>query len=504
MKTPSTYKTRWETLADILLPVAIALVFLVFTFSYYPFREKLQFDTDEGLNLMRSMLVALGHPLYSEISSDQPPLFNQLLALVFRVAGFEVNPARFFVLLFSTLIVWSAAQFLQLTWGKLSAVLFLPLIVMVPEYLRLSTSVMIGVPSIALAAVSMLFVVLWHQKGKNLWLVFSGFALALSVLTKLFTGFLAPIFVLGMTVSAYLDPKKNAFSWRMLRPALLWSVCFVGLAGLLGFMLVGPQNLWSIIFPHMAAPTTESLEGPGYTINVRLQAAVPLLILGYLGAFVAIYKRNWLTFYPLAWAAVAYVLFSFYSPVFYHHQLLITIPATMMAAAAVGDGIRSLISTRSLSDLPRFQTLFGVIAVLGFVWVSLHYSPVLDRELMNQPRLTDFTLRATAGKLKVLRTMNEYADQTNWIMTDMPMYAFRVHRPVPPNVATFSSKRLATGSLTEKDILAAMREYKPEQVLMARFVIPGLEEYLEKNYTLVLDAEFFRLFIRNDVVSIAK
>src|SRR5687768_2761453 len=118
MRTQLSRKTWWSTFGNIFLPIIIALIFLAFTFSYYPFREKLQFDSDEGLNLMRSMLVVLGHPLYSEVSSDQPPLFTQLLGLVLRVAGFEVNPARFLVLLFSTLLVWSAAQFLQLTWGK--------------------------------------------------------------------------------------------------------------------------------------------------------------------------------------------------------------------------------------------------------------------------------------------------------------------------------------------------------------------------------------------------
>jgi hypothetical protein len=405
-----------------------------------------------------------------------------------------VNPARLFVLFFSALLVWSAAQFLQLTWGKLSAILFLPLVIMLPEYLRLSTSVMIGVPSIALAAVSMLFLVLWHQKKNSLWLVLSGFSLALSVLIKLFTGFLVPIFLIGMTISAYQEHRGEGLSWSMLRPALIWSAGFAGLALLLGLVLIGPQNLGSIIVPHMAAPTTESLEGPGYTMNIRLQAAVPLLLLGLLGAVI----------YPLSWAALAYVLFSFYSPVFYHHQLLVTIPVTIMAAAAVGDGIRSLFALRRSADLIRLRTLFGAVALIGFVLVALNYFPGLDRELMNRPRLTDFTLRATAGKLKVIRTMNEYADRTHWIMTDMPMYAFRVHRPVPPSVATFSSKRLATGSLTEEDILEAMREYRPEQVLMARFFIPGLEEYLEENYTLILSAEFFRLFIRNDLQPVAQ
>ena len=101
--------------------------------------------------------------------------------------------------------------------------------------------------------------------------------------------------------------------------------------------------------------------------------------------------------------------------------------------------------------------------------------------------------------MKVIRTMTEYADQTNWIVTDMPMYAFRVHRPVPPSLATLSGKRLATGSLGEEDILAAMRQYRPEQVLMARFEIPAIEAYLKENYTLILSAEYFRLFLRNDL-----
>jgi 4-amino-4-deoxy-L-arabinose transferase-like glycosyltransferase len=494
MKTQLTNKT-W---GNFLLPIAIALIFLVFTFSYYPFREKFQFDTDEGLNLMRSMLVALGHPLYSEVSSDQPPLFTHILALLLRIVGFEVNPARLMVLLFSTLLVWSGAQFLQIVWGKLAAILFLPLIIMAPEYLRLSVSVMIGLPSIALAAVSMLFLTLWHQQKNSLWLALSGFALALSVLTKLFTGSLAPIFLVGMTASMYFHGRNEGFSWNMLRPALIWSICFASLTVLLGLVLIGPKNVWLIIFPHVTAPTIDWLQGPGYSINTRLQAAVPLLFLAFLGALLSIYKRNWLTLYPLAWSILAYTLFSFYSPVFYHHQLLVTVPATMIAAAA-GEGIFSLLRLRRSSDLIQLQTLLGVGALIGFVLVSNHYLQVLDSELMNRPRLSDFSLKASPERLKVIRTMNDYIDQTNWIVTDLPMHAFRVQRPVPPSLATFSSKRLATGSLTEEDILSAVREYQPEQVLMARFEIPALEAYLQENYTLILSVEFFRLYLRNDI-----
>lgn len=448
---------------------------------------------------MRSMLVNLGHPLYSEVSSDQPPLFNQVLALLFRFTGFDVNPARFLVLLFSTLLVWSCAQALQLTSGKLSAVLFLPLIILVPRFLNLSTAVMIGVPSIALAAVSMLCVIVWHQTRRDRWLILSGFMLALSVLIKLFTGFVAPIFFTGILVSEYLRRREEGFSWKLLRPALLWSISFAGLAIVLGLILIGPQNVWSIIFPPLNAPTQEAFQGERFAMNTHLQAAIPLLILGLFGSGVVLYKRKWLMLYPLAWAALAYLLFLFYSPVFYHHQLLITIPMAMMAAAGVGEGISALAQFRVPADLSRLSTFLGILALIGFAWVSMSYAPELDRELMNRPRLTGFDLRATPGKLRLLRTMNDYADQTNWIVTDMPMYAFRVGRPVPPILATFSSKRLATGSLTDQDILSAVREYQPEQIMMARFEIPALEEYLQEHYTLILSVEFFRLFLRNDI-----
>jgi 4-amino-4-deoxy-L-arabinose transferase-like glycosyltransferase len=497
MTTQNMNKKWWSDLGDILLPIGIALTFFAITFSYYPFRERFQFNTDEGLNLMRSMLLALGHPIYLQVSSDQPPLFNQILALLFRVVGFEVNPARILVLLFSTLLVWAAAQFLQITSGKLAAILFLPLALIVPYYLELSISVMIGVPSIAFAVVSLLFLTLWHQKRKSIWLVLSGFALALSVLIKLFTGFLAPIFLIGIVSAMYFDNRKNGISWKMLHPALIWAFSFAGLGLLLGLAMVGPQNVGLIIYPHLEASSIVELQGE--SLNYFLQGAIPLILLGLFGALISIYKRKWISLYLVAWLVVAYLLFNFHSPVFYHHELLITIPLAILAALGVGEGILSLFRIRQISDLLRLPVFLGAIALAGFILVTINYLPSLNNELMDSPRITDFNLKASPGRLEVLKTMNQYADQTNWIVTDMPIYAFRVHKPVPPVLATFSKKRLVTGSLTEEDILKAMRDYRPEQVLIARFDIPALDAYLQENYTSVLSVEYFQLFIRNDL-----
>lgn len=503
MKNSATKNSWWKPWEQFLLPILIALVFLAFTFFYFPFREKLQFDTDEGLNLMRSLLVSLGYPLYSEVSSDQPPLFTHILALLFYIDGPDVYRSRLIVLLFSTFLVWSGAQFLQLTSGKLAAIAFLPLMAMAPRYLNLSTAVMIGLPSIAFAVASMLFVAVWHQTRNNRWLVLSGFMLGLSILIKLFTGFVGPLFFGGIVVSEYLHRRGERLGWNTLQPALIWGLSVAGWSILLGLVLIGPQNLWLIISPSLNAPSQEIFQSERFAMNTHLRNAIPLLLLGVLGTGLTVYKRRWILLYPLCWALLAYGLFSVYSPVFYHHQLLITVPMAMLAACGVGEGIAALFSVRASSDLIRLQTVLSVAALLGFVGVFMLSARTLQKELLDSPSFGDSELQATAGKLKVLNLMNDYVDQTKWIVTDVPMFAFRVGRPVPPILATFSQKRLSTGSLTEDDILTAMREYQPEQVLMARFEIPGLEAYLKEHYTLIASPEFYRLFLRNDIKQIS-
>jgi hypothetical protein len=499
MKTQSATHMLWGTFGNLLLPIIIALTFFAFTFSYYPFREKIQYNTDEGFNVMRSMLVVLGHPLYLEVASDQPPLFTQLLGLLFRFTGFELNPGRVLVLLFSTLLVWATVQFLQITWGKLAATLFLPIVLMVPLYLRLSVSVMIGLPSIALAVVSMLFLTLWHQKRRNLWLILSGLALALSLLIKFFTFFLVPIFLIGITLSIYFENRQDGFSWKMFQPALVWGVCLAGAVILLGLALIGPQNIAQIILPHLAASTDGELQRESNSINDLLQPAIPFLLLGLLGVVFLIYKRNWFSLYPVIWSVFIYIALNFYAPVWTHHQLLVTVPVAIMAAVAVAEGIHTLVRLKQRSDFVRPQALLAVTALITLALVLVHSLPVLNTELMDSPRITDILLRGTPGKLKIIRIMGQYADQTNWIMTDMPIYAFIAKRPVPPRLATFSQKQLMTGSLTDKDIIAVMRTYRPEQVLIGRFFIPALEEYVKENYTIVTSPETFRLYIRNDL-----
>ena len=167
------------------LPVA----FIVLMFVYFPFRDRFEFDLDEGLNAMKALLVARGYPLYSQVWSDQPPLLTYLLAACFRVFGANIDAGRTLVLLLSTLLMASAVQYLRISWGVWHALAGGLFILLLPFYTSLSVAVMVGLPSIAFAVLSLLFLEYWHQRGREGWLILSALALGLSVLTKLFTVF---------------------------------------------------------------------------------------------------------------------------------------------------------------------------------------------------------------------------------------------------------------------------------------------------------------------------
>jgi hypothetical protein len=87
------------------------------------------------------------------------------------------------------------------------------------------------------------------------------------------------------------------------------------------------------------------------------------------------------------------------------------------------------------------------------------------------------------------------------MVTDLPMIAFRAGIPVPPELAVISGKRFAAGELSEQEIIDEVKQYQPEQVLIGRFELPLLEQYLTGSYLPILDREGeLRLYVRADLL----
>ena len=474
----------------------IPVLFITILVLFYPYRGRIR-DSDEGINVIKGLLVNEGYELFKEIWSDQPPLYTYMLAAIYRVAGYSFTISRLSTVFLSAILMWACVQFLRFTWGKLPALIGAILLFLLPLYNGLSTMVMVGLPAISFAMVSVLFLAFWHRRHQKIWLILSGVFLGLSTLTKLFTGFLVPVSIMGLLASNFSHLKEDRDWRRFLQPAFVWGLSFSIVVIFSVLVFVRPENLAQLISPHLSAGEIDVYQAEEYTLWFHLRAIPDLMFLAIIGLIIAISQKSWLTLYPTAWMVTAFILLSQHAPVWSHQQLLVTLPAAILASIAAGDSIHFLVLKLKKRDWKWFPILVRVIPVILFIRVLAIHFPRVIQEFDLHPEVG---MKATYAEMAVLSKMNDYADETNWIVTDMPIFGFWLQKPVPPDLAVISSKRLLTGNLDEEDIIHVILDYEPEQVLLGRFELPSVRSYLDENYELVHNKKSYLLYVRRDLI----
>lgn len=484
--------------AQLLIPV----VYFLIIFTYFPFHNTFALDFDEGINLLSVQMLQRGFLLYSEIWYDQPPLFNFLLVLVMRVFGTEVCVSRMFVLLLSCGLLWVSFQYLRDLWGWRHAVVGVILILLLPLFARLSVSVMAGLPAIILSAFSMAALTYWHKYRKYYWIYLSAVCMALSVLVKLFTGFLAPIFIVGLLLGEYSRYREKKDVKQLILPSLIWGSIFTALVFLPLYWVVKPNNFDQLLLTHLYAGTANKYQSdPSYRLAAQLRDAAPILALALLGVYYTVRSKNRLAWYPIVWMVAASMILSRYVPVWDHQQLLITIPAAWVAAGGVGEAWSYV--HRLLRDHSRLQSryMISLVTVCVLVYACAARIPTIVPEFESNPNLSSFGLKPTSTEAKFLKKIRLYAPETRWMITDIPMFAFYANLPVPPNLVDFSLKRLETGSLTEEEIIKSIQVYHPEQVLLGRNKLTSVRQYLKKDYQIILKKDLLELYVSKELIS---
>jgi hypothetical protein len=475
-------------------------------YLFYPFRNVFQFDPDEGINLMKAMLVAHGYPLYTQIWSDQPPLFTQILALSFRIFGMQVNVARMVVLATSALLVWGLCQYLRSVWGFWSMLAGIVLISVLPYYFTLSVSTMIGLPSIAFAVLSLASLTAWHQKKKTLWLVLSAVLLGLSVLTKLWTGVLAPIFLAGIFLDRFMQSNK-AERWAAASRALfIWGIALALTS--LGVMVITikPGELLQVLVQQLMAPhfnarmSTIAEDSIVYSsLNSYLELIWSFFFLAAISVIMIVRSRRWLSMYLLAWALFAYILLNLVAPVWYHQQMLLTIPTAGLCAIAAGEIVNQLIRWWQSR---KFRLLDGALFLAAIIGTGVvlfnHLLPLVPAFAMD-PNFEFQPSGKPPREMQVVYEIQKYAPQTHWMATDLPMYAFRAGILVPPEMAVVSRKRLVAGDLPDQELVSIIRQYNPELVMLDRFDYPGVQGTLDASYDMKYTRLNRQLYVRNDL-----
>ena len=456
--------------------------------------------SDEGFNLIKSMMLMKGYHLYTEIWSDQPPLLTYVLSVLFRYTGFEVRPGRVMILMVTCILIWAVVQFTRQAWGDLPAIATAILLPLLPSFIGLSAAVLVGQPSICFATLSMFSLAGWHRMRKTYFLLFSGIALGASIMTKMFTGFLIPAFACGLLISEYYY-QKDARNWRYIfRPLVIWGIAFFAASIVIGYPALNQSGIQQLIgTPWRASFSGVSIPEVGTnTILPYLRESTFLLVLSTIGGILAIRQHRWLMVYPIAWMLLAFISLMIIKPVWGHQQMLITIPAVILAGGAVGCSAMLVINLWQGSSRQLFPIL--LLALVGIFLVGFLYQRIPSTLSLFRAPGTPLPETRLSFESKAINRIERFAPQTNWMVTDAPMYAFRAGLAVPPSLAVISGKRIASGDLTEEEIIKTISQYQPEQVLLTRFDFPHLRAYLAEGYHVNLKKDDgTTLYLRKDL-----
>jgi 4-amino-4-deoxy-L-arabinose transferase-like glycosyltransferase len=479
----------------------IPIIFIGVVVLFFPFRYVFEFDPDEGVELIKSLLIADDFNYLKLIPSDHPPLYTIVLASIFSSLGPNVLWARLVTLFFSMLFLCSMSCLISKNFSPLHAGAAAIMVVLTPYYFQLSTSVMRGFVSITLAALSIAFIIGWHAKEKPVFLGASGLFFGLSLSTKLFTIFLIPIFMIGITAKSVVLPLSTTPKSKILKDWITWGTPCLAILVISFVLLSSPENaVRNLQIPFNAQTTSAYLDrAVVQDINYYLRDSLGFIPLGILSLF-AINKRTfWPIFYLFLWVVGAYISLLILVPVWYHHQQLVTLPLGLLAGIGVVESFQRFTARRdNLLSLNHRSFIWLPMAILSLVVFSYRIVSVSNNLHFNLPNIYPGSA-FESEEYEVLAVMYDRSDQASPIVTDRPMFAFRMNRPVPPELVVISEKRLFTGEISQGDIRNAINREQPDLILFGRFSFPSISRYLQGEYDTAYNSSNYQLYIHKDL-----
>src|ERR1035441_7824256 len=137
--------------------VVLGLMLVVFVALQccLPLATAVKIGADEDYELSKAVLCLNGHRLYTEVWSDQPPLYVSLLTVILKHFSPAVLGSRLLTTASTLLLLGSLFLLVLKTNGRLAAALATGLLIASPGFLELSSSAMQEIPALAPAAAAL-------------------------------------------------------------------------------------------------------------------------------------------------------------------------------------------------------------------------------------------------------------------------------------------------------------------------------------------------------------
>ena len=217
--------------------------------------------------------------------------------------------------------------------------------------------------------------------------------------------------------------------------------------------LGGRDALPQLFEPHLAAraaPLLQRFNAAGVLVTGRIEWPLTLLAWPSFG-WMLWRARGALLIFP-AWGLTALIALLDHAPVWYHHQLLLSVPyapaiGVCLAGLARGGGAQAPRRRR----IERSLGYGGIAAIASLAVYRVFLTPAGP-----QPDPRESIVAAVRAHLGV---------QGVALTTD-PMYAFRAGAAAPPALAVLSLKRVATDPELSATIEATFADHPPEVVAL--------------------------------------
>lgn len=465
---------RWFFQNGLFIPI----IFLALMFWRSPHLVSADFDYDEGINLMKAMLYHQGYSLYTDIWSDQPPLLTAILSWWFALWNVSVAAARLLIMFFSASLLWSLYLILRATTSTFSALTALILLVLSEYYLRLSGAVMVGLPALAVATISVMILLVGRPR---LWrIVLSSIVMSLALQIKLMVVLVIPALVLHLLFVGHGNDRDNSLLRSRLAQSALWvGVSTIVLLGIgFYFQSLRPDMLLSPHFGEQTRLSSAFIRASSTFLPNFYSQHLLYLVIASVGLWGAFRRQNKAILLPLIWMVTTWLALFFHRPLWYHHVTLLTVPLIWLCAFGIEYWVEGWQHIRHTIGQPLFEWRRGLLLAIAAIFVGavIFYPKPLPERVNEQMNLN----RPVYNGSTVDQLREETAADTDWIFTDRPFYGFAVGAPVPPPIAVMSRKRLQAGDLSDEVLLATLEIYRPEYIVLERFVDVYSDSLLEQ------------------------
>ncbi len=454
-----------------------------------------EYNPDEGTSLIKSVLFLDGFPLYEKIFNDQPPLFTVMLSFWMKLFGASVYYGRMLVLLFGCLFLWALYGTVKNYVGRTAGIIAAIFLLLSTAFLRLSVSLMLGTPSLAMAMLAVYFISVFRLSARKYFLVFSGLTLGIAAQIKFAPMFLFPV-ILWEILRIEKDRSPGSGFKKLLPAMLLWFGSFLVVYGTI--TLIFFHGHFGDVAQQIFQPHVQSfIQGKSSATGIwrMLLSDYDIVLLAIMSVLLIFKSQRRCLFFPMGWIFMAGLIFTFHRPIWHHYYLYISVPVCWLAGSAIQEFFQN-------KEKRNGWIKWGMVILILITIVRLPTKYLRTRQNLND-------LPQTTEERTFLELLAKHKSNIHWLVTDRPIFAFYAGLQVPPELALISRKRNFVAPEAQDYFINKVKKYQPEAILIQKdpqkiYFGSKVLSYIQQNYTLIYEAEIPRRFWKNKMQQVGE